>query len=51
MMKLFHSTLIPLLMIATTTSNVYAGDRDCDVDINHPYCTGEEGAGGMCKES
>lgn len=37
--------LIPVLMLLVP--NVYAGDRDCDTEPNHPLCDGTEGADGM----
>lgn len=43
------SIIIVLAIVGLTipVMNVNAGDRNCDVDVNHPYCTGEEGASGM----
>jgi hypothetical protein len=39
--------IIPLLFMATTLSNVHAGDANCETDPDDPRCTGEKGAGGM----
>ncbi|MGC1134214.1 MAG: hypothetical protein WA941_15415 [Nitrososphaeraceae archaeon] len=51
---LIKSSVIIGVIIATlltsgisTADPAMAGDRNCDVDISHPYCTGEEGAQGM----
>jgi hypothetical protein len=48
-----RNLVIEMIIAAILTSGiaasspVKAGDRNCDVDINHPYCTGEEGADGI----
>jgi hypothetical protein len=36
-----------LMSTMTAAAPVKAGDRNCDVEPDHPYCNGTEGAGGM----